>query len=134
MYNSLKKNSLFFVHLPFVIYLIVLTILLAMPSQDLPETFEVSDKMKHFFAFFVLSFLLGMSLHFQEKFRNIAKYSVFVVLALASFYGGLTEVIQSYVPGRSCDFIDWMFDLGGVLLGILAFLIFIKSINPRFTI
>ncbi len=133
MYNSLKKNSFFFVHLPFVIYLIVLTILLAMPSQDLPNTFEVSDKFKHFLAFFVLSFLFSMSLHFQEIFSKNKKNIILVVMVLASIYGGLTEIIQAYVPGRSCEFIDWLFDIGGVLLGILAFKLFINNISTRFS-
>lgn len=132
MYNSLKKNSLLLVHLPFTIYLIALTILLSMPSQELPDTFEVSDKFKHFFAFFLLSYLFSMSLHFQEKFKNISKYAVILVVVVASFYGGITEIIQAYVPGRSCDFIDWMFDFGGVLSGILVYLVFMKSINRRF--
>ena len=126
IYNILKKNSLLYVHIPFLFYFILLTILLLMPAAKLPEVIEISDKIKHFIAFLVLSFLFSLSCHFSSKYKLQLKRLFILVGLVASFYGGVTEIIQIYVPGRSGDFYDLSLDILGVITGIYLFYSFIK--------
>lgn len=125
IYNILKKNSFILVHLPFILYTLILTILLLMPSQKLPEMFEVSDKIKHFFAFGIFTFLFALSFHFSNSYSELPKI-LKLVIVVASIYGGLTEIIQMFVPGRSADIIDFSLNVLGSIVGLILFWQFIK--------
>ncbi|HPN39254.1 MAG TPA: VanZ family protein [Melioribacteraceae bacterium] len=126
IYDLMKKNSLYFVHIPFIAYFIILSVLLLMPSQKLPDVFEVSDKIKHYFAFLAFTFLFSLSCHFNKR-RTIKVRNIFIIVGvLAVLYGGLTELIQSYVPGRSGDLYDLSLDALGSFTGIYLFNVFLK--------
>ncbi len=129
MYNYIKKNSFLVAHLPFIVYIVVLTWLLAVPSVKFVESFEVSDKIEHFFAFFVLTFLFGFSAHFQTRFKKYSKAVFIMVLLISALYGAATEIMQYFVPGRSCDFFDWLMDFSGAIIGMVVFIPFIKFIS-----
>jgi len=72
-----------------------------------------TDKLAHFGAYAVLGFALG---HARAYFS--------FPLAVATLIGGLyalsDEVHQSFVPGRSPDFADWVADALGILAGLFA--------------
>lgn len=126
IYNILKKNSFYLVHLPFILYSIILTVLLILPSQKLPEVFEVSDKIKHFFAFLVFTFLFSASLHFKNNFTYKLRNIFFTTGISSIIYGGITEIIQTYVPGRSGDLYDLTLNILGSLTGMYLFFLFLK--------
>ncbi|MFH0735827.1 MAG: VanZ family protein [bacterium] len=131
MYKIIKKNSLLLAHLPFIVYVIILTWFLALPSVKFVEVFAISDKIEHFFAFFVLTFLFAFSVHFQTRFKNYSKAVFVIVLLIVAVYGAATEIMQSFIPGRSCDFIDWLLDFSGAIIGIVVFIPFIKFISEE---
>ena len=67
----------------------------------------------HFFAYMVYSAVLFVS------FKGTGcKKRVLIPLIVASAVGALAEILQLFVPGRSCDFFDWSFDALGAATGI----------------
>ncbi len=128
----MKRNSFYLVHIPFILYFLILTILLVMPSQRLPEVFEVSDKIKHYFAFLVFTFLFSASCHFRKKENIKIKTIFFTVGLIAVIYGGITEIIQTFVPGRSGDIYDLSLNILGSLSGIYLFFLFLKFSKLKF--
>ncbi len=126
IYNLLRKNSLLLVHIPFLMYVLILTILLLMPSQKLPEMLEVSDKIKHFIAFAIFTFMFSLSFHFYTKKSSEIFKLLKIVIIVAIIYGGLTEFLQTYVPGRSGDLFDFSLNVLGSIAGLIAFWQFIK--------
>lgn len=76
------------------------------------------DKLLHFVAFLLLSFILDLS----SK-RNF-KSSLDLILVLV-FYAGFIEVVQSFLSFRSAELLDFAFDL----IGILVYVIFAPKIR-----
>ena len=79
------------------------------------------DKLMHFLAFFISSLLLDLSIK-----SNLIANKVF--LSFLVTYAGLIEIIQYFLPYRSADILDFIFDL----LGILVYLYFAPKIVRRF--
>ena len=52
-------------------------------------------------------------------------------LLSASFYGFTDEFHQSFVPSRTADPFDWLADTLGALLGIAAYLLFLRLWSRR---
>ena len=113
-----------FVYVPLIIYWVIIFIGTTLPSSQLPNWGPLTDKEKHFIAYFLLSVLLNFALSFQMKKPRLSKYSHFFTFIIVALYGILDELHQSFIPGRSCDIHDWYADISGALLGvILAFLV-----------
>ncbi|MEG8989549.1 VanZ family protein [Ignavibacteria bacterium 4148-Me] len=92
----------------------------------MPQIFTSQDKIEHLIAYFILSFLLTLSLHFQKKSVKISKnYLMFTVVFLI-LYATIDELHQFFVPGRYCDIYDWSADMIGGIIGIFLSNSFIK--------
>lgn len=74
-------------------------------------------KAAHCLEFTGLSLLFNIAL-FQT---NKKKMPVWAIL-LTSLYAVTDEIHQLFVPGRSCQFSDWVIDTCGAILGTLVFL------------
>ncbi len=118
LYNLLKNNKLTMVYLPLGLYWVVLLALTSFPSSALP-TIAISDKIKHFVAFAVLSGLLGLTLHFQGKKKKLAEKFGTITIVIVAIYGMLDEIHQYFIPGRYCEFWDFVADVLGGILGIV---------------
>lgn len=86
-----------------------------MPGDDVPSVgIPNLDKVVHcgMFGFVTLCF-------YWEYFKAVSKTPQFLISTgcLVAF-GGLTEIIQIYIPGRSCDYRDLIADSIGILLAI----------------
>lgn len=70
---------------------------------------EQSDKIYHALAFAALAFPIAL---LQPR---------WLVLAVPFFaaFGGIIEIVQPFV-GRECSLTDWLADLVGVALGVVA--------------
>jgi VanZ family protein len=113
-----------FVYVPLLVYWFIIFIGTTLPSSQLPNIGPLSDKAKHFIAYFLLSVMLDFALSFQKKKPWLSKYSNFFTFIIVALYGILDEIHQSFIPGRSCDINDWYADISGAFLGmILAFLL-----------
>ena len=96
---------------------------------DVYKRQDVSDKLLHFGAYGLLSGLLFLNLHFQNKFQLLKKYPATLTVLIASSYGFFDEIHQMFVPGRSAEFLDWLADFSGSLLAVLITGYLIKKIK-----
>lgn len=108
-----------------LIYWIFIFILAHIPIPQLVRKAGVSDKIIHFVAYLVLVFLLWFAISPDRKvaWRRAAAWWVLLVVVC---YGVIDELLQGLIAGRSCDAMDFLADLAGVLTGLilLAFLTF----------
>ena len=127
MFNFLERNKVVLVYLPLVFYWILLFTLTSLPTQSVPAV-GVSDKVEHFLAYFGLSFLLYMALLFQKKSKFFKKYALLITLSISFIYGIIDEVHQLLIPGRSCEFNDFIADLLGAIFGLIVIKILLTKI------
>jgi VanZ family protein len=80
------------------------------------------DKFQHLLAYFVLAAALG--LWFSRESWQIKRPRAFIIsLLIASAYGIIDEVHQSFVPGRDASIWDWFADTLGAVLGAVALML-----------
>jgi len=118
LFKYIEEHKVYFVYTPLVIYWVILLILTSLPS-GMAVTVDVSDKVNHFGAYGLLSVLLFLTMNFQMKYPFLKKNANWLTVLIASSYGVLDELHQMLVPGRSCEFLDWLADFSGSLLGVL---------------
>jgi VanZ family protein len=118
LFDYLEKRKVYLVYVPLIFYWILLFTATSLPAAHVPS-FAVSDKIKHFSAFFGLSILLSLTLLYQEKILLFKKYFLVAALIICSFYGLVDEIHQSFVPGRNSEFLDWVADSLGAATGVL---------------
>ncbi|MFZ1518171.1 MAG: VanZ family protein [Ignavibacteriaceae bacterium] len=119
MFSYLQYHKRYFIHLPLIIYWIILFILTSLPTGLAIETRDVSDKLLHFGAYGLLSVLLHLNMYFQNKFIRLKNSPATFTLVIASIYGLIDEIHQMFVPGRSAEFLDWVADFSGSLVAVL---------------
>lgn len=96
----------------------LLTYLLVMPpvEGDNLVPFPHRDKIAHFGLFGVWTWILLLA----DSSRLDSPRFQFIAL-IGCGYGILTELMQRYVPGRSCDIWDVIADATGVVLAVYVF-------------
>ena len=78
---------------------------------------KVAGHMAFFALEAFLAFWMFTNYHFKQKWLNVILYFL-----IGLFLGSLTEIIQKFMPGRSARVLDVIIDMGGYLVGCLAFL------------
>ncbi len=91
------------------IYWVVLFVMTHLPPRQMPRG-PGGDKLYHFGAYLVLSFLLGAALWHAFPVRRRVIPLLVVLAAMA--YGAVDEVTQILV-GRACELNDWLADVSG---------------------
>jgi hypothetical protein len=115
LFSDIKeKNTIIFFFLMFSIFAIAFDSSRTVDKQILNNY----DKIKHIFAFFVLSYFLF------ESSINISKYFKFIILLSLAF---IIEYVQSMI-GREASLIDFVASSSGILL-----FIFIKFMFKKFS-
>ncbi len=128
-YKILSNHRQFLVFFPLGIVWVTIFTLSSLPSPITYPTINLGDKIDHFFAFFVLSILLSLSLHFQNKYPNLRKRIYFYTFVITISYGIFDELHQLFIPGRFFDLLDLLADFIGTITGIyLVKLLFHKNI------
>lgn len=117
-------------HLITLLWAAVIGILTLIPGPDIPEVpfwnIPYFDKLVHFGLFGMLAFL-GIRGIYRQKGPSINLKIIAACTSLAVIiYGCLIEYLQSFVPGRSGEFLDILANSLGALAGPLAFLIIQK--------
>jgi VanZ family protein len=111
-----------------VLYTIALTILLLIPTQDLPtDRFKNTDKVFHVAFTMLLSivWLLSAFSYFKTKFSS---KTVLIIGILIFLYGIIIEVLQSELTNtRSADVLDVFANTVGLFIGIIVFYKLLKS-------
>ena len=84
------------------------------------------DKLAHLGVFASLSFLMIIGFTKQHRFSRLNQSPVKYSLAISAFYGGFLELGQALIPDRYANFYDLAFNLSGVLIGYVFFLLIYK--------
>jgi len=79
--------------------------------------FFSADKLAHFLVFGLLATACFRAL--GGKFHPNAR-SLIAVLLVAGF-GAVDEIHQSFTPGRSMEFDDWLADLAGAVVAVAVY-------------
>lgn len=78
-------------------------------SGHLPQILHVLMPWAHLLSFSVLAALMLMARW------PVPQWTVVLGLML---YGAATEIVQSFIPPRTPEWIDWFQDLGGLAVGV----------------
>lgn len=102
------------------------------PSDSFPDkSFEIEDKLVHFAIYFALSVSAFLSFTKQKKLSIIRENAFVSIIAFTALYGGLDEIHQYFVPGRNCDFYDWIANIAGSFIAVLAIIILKKMFKNK---
>ena len=105
----------------FIIWTVLLILLSVWPYTDTTVRQELSDfrwdYLEHFTFYFILTFLYIL-------WRRDLNYSIRTAELILFFVAGfifcwLTEYIQIFIPGRSFNIMDMIYNIAGIFLGIL---------------
>jgi VanZ family protein len=119
------------VYLPLGVYWIVLFILTTIPSDSLPSVGGI-DKIEHFLAYTVLTFLLGLAVQFKSNYRLNYKEKFLVVFSISLTYSVFDELHQIPIRGRYFDWLDLGANFIGILIGLAVLRWFLSShINDK---
>lgn len=131
LFNRFEHRKKYYLHIPLIVYWIILFILTSVPTDALPSPFGISDKIEHFAAYSVLSFLITFTLYFRENKDWIGRHYLLAGILISSFYGLFDEIHQFFIPGRYCEFYDFIANILGASTGSLMVYYFIKISKRR---
>lgn len=111
---------------------IIILILTGLPGTLFPHAKPVIglDKVAHLlmYAGFAFACVWGYRKQYVSNGLAYKKRALIITLAISIAYGGLTELMQEYfVPMRTGDWIDFLADSIGTLLGLLVFYLFYRD-------
>lgn len=118
MISILKKNKKHLVYIPLILYWLVLFIATSIPAQSMPEV-GISDKFNHLFAYMILSMFLYLTFIVQSRYSILKNNPALFSISIATVYGIFDEVHQMLIPGRSAEFLDWVADVSGAIIGAI---------------
>lgn len=118
MYSFLQEHKVSALYLPLVLYWILIFILTSIPTGTFPDIVAVQDKIKHFGAYSVLTILLSLTLHFQQRLKGVSIRYIFFTSVIVLVYSTIDELHQILIPGRSAEILDWLANLFGLIFGL----------------
>ena len=106
----------------------IIFLLILMPGKEMPDIQDLFsfDKIAHLGVFSILSFLMIVGFTKQHTFQGLAKSPVKYSLAISGTYGTILELGQAIVPDRYANFYDLAFNLMGVLIGYIFYILIYK--------
>ena len=107
--------------LPVLAYVVVIFVVSSQPRLAPPFRFSNSDKLYHSLEYGGLGFLLVRALRPRGG-RLGPVAGGLAAFAIGAALGAADELYQRTVPGRESSLLDWMADLGGLVLSQLAYL------------
>jgi VanZ family protein len=117
-------------HLPVLIYAALIFWGSSLHSIPHKFPFELKDKFLHAGEYFVLGALLTRSLSVIMSGLTGRAFIIWIGF-VGALYAASDELHQYFVPGRSCDFADWIADIVGLACG--AAIIYIIGVRKRTT-
>jgi len=106
----------------------IILLLILMPGQQMPEIGDLFsfDKLAHAAVFCILCFFMIIGFSKQHTYQRFKEHPVKYSLIFSSTYASILELGQALIPERTMDFYDLVFNITGVILGYLTFLIIYK--------
>lgn len=111
-----------------ILWAAVIFLLILMPGQQMPAIGDLFsfDKLAHLGVFCILSFLMIIGFTKQYAFEKLRQNPVKYSLIFSLTYASALELGQSLIPDRYANFYDLAFNIIGVALGYLFFLLIYK--------
>lgn len=110
----------------FWIYLLALLILNVIPDVPAPEIKTGDEWIRLDYAIhFLMYFIAGLLLYYSQK--STGQRAVFLHLSVMVIYAGFSEILQLWIPGRTFNPVDLVYNLLGVVVGTLLPLVLIKK-------
>jgi VanZ family protein len=109
--------------------LVVITIWFLSSQSVLPQLKGILgyDKLLHLLAYLALSG--SAALWFPPEQWESRRFLTFLLtVIIASVYGMIDEIHQSFVPGRDCSVWDWIADTLGAMIGAGAGMLGVRRI------
>ena len=122
--ERLTRNSI-----PGILCGIVILILTGLPGSLFPRVKPVVglDKVVHLlmYAGFAFACLWGYRKQYVSNDEAYRKKAILLAVIISIAYGGLTEIMQEYlIPYRTGDWLDFLADSIGTIVGALVFYLF----------
>lgn len=124
--NYFRKLVFF---LPAVFYC-ALIFFLSSKSLKIKLGFIYWDKGAHWLEFMILGILLAFG--FFKSIPGRLFLNSYLTIMLGILIGLTDELHQLFVPGRKCDWRDWLADVLGILVGLLFYRLMNRKINGFF--
>ena len=112
--------------LPVLLYLSLIYWLSAQPHLQVPLHFRNSDKVAHVAEYLVLGLLTVRALRATLRVSR-PLFAALMAIAFVMLAGASDEYHQSFVPGRTCDFFDFVADTVGGTLAQFLYVFFVKG-------
>lgn len=107
---------------------ILILIAILMPANDIPSVgIPGIDKVVHCGMFGFLTLCFYGEYYYKHKRKPKGLYTMGII----GLYAALTEFMQHFVEGRSCDLIDWLADALGIILAVIVFHIILNWFNDK---
>lgn len=97
---------------PSLAYAAFIFVLSSLERPPFLADFDLNDKWKHFLLYAAFAVLVFRSASVSVARRAAA---VWMTIVLVSAYGVTDELHQRFVPGRSCDWRDWLADTAAAM-------------------
>jgi len=99
------------------VWIILVLTGIAWPGQELPDINPIYsfDKIVHMILFGVVTFLANRAITARGARQRTADI---ISLITGAVYAGLAEIIQVFVPGRSCSIFDFYAGVSGAIIAI----------------
>lgn len=110
---------------PPILWLAIILVGTSWPSINVGASDLPLDKIAHFTAYTILA---ALSLRATLTPRDFS--TVLLVVLSVALLGAVDEWHQSFIPGRSMEFLDWIADSVGALSGALI-VRFVPFLTPR---
>ena len=106
----------------------IIFLLILMPGQEMPDIGNLFsfDKLAHLVVFGILSFLMIIGFTKQTQFLRLNRKPIKYSLIISCSYASILELGQALVPERYANFYDLGFNLAGVFIGYLIFILIYK--------
>jgi len=117
-----------------ILWALFILFLCGIPGKDLPDLSYWDnlslDKAFHFILFSILVVFTINGFKKQTTFVFFEKYAKINALAIATIYGGLTEILQGTLfVGRKASIFDFLANFIGSLLGMLLYNHIVKIVS-----
>ena len=113
-----------------LIYALLIFVLSAIPQAAPSFRFEFGDKVLHFIEYGIFSALLFLA--FFTSGKEFLKKHVFLISSLIGIaYAVSDELHQRFVPGRRCEFLDFVADSLGIIVIQIGIWFYLKRKRNR---
>lgn len=110
---------------PLLVYVLFVVLLPYFSFKHSAPTFHGADKLVHMFLYLPMPILLFR--HFKTSHIQLLNQHWFWITIICCItFAAIDEIHQQFVPSRFSDFLDWVADMTGILMGTGIYLLFSK--------